>query len=54
MIKETARLLLFLCRVLSAAEEQWAVSRHGLNVWLRIPYSHYRSRGVYVRHSLLL
>ena len=32
MIRETAGLLSFLCCVLSAAEERWAVSAHGMNV----------------------
>ncbi len=32
MIKETARMLMSLCCVLSAAEGQWVVSGHGMDV----------------------
>ncbi len=35
MIKETACLLLFFCRVLSAAEEQWVVTSHSMDVPFR-------------------
>jgi hypothetical protein len=35
MIKQTVCILLFLCRVLSAVEEPWAVSSRGLDVPFR-------------------
>ncbi|MDP3849940.1 MAG: hypothetical protein Q8Q59_05505 [Luteolibacter sp.] len=35
MIQQTACLLILLIRFLSAAEEQWAVSSHGLDVPFR-------------------
>ena len=41
MIKETACLLMLLCCVLSAAEEQWVVSSHGMDV----PFSSWQAEG---------
>jgi dienelactone hydrolase len=41
MIKETACLLSFLCCVLSAAEEQWAVSSRGMDV----PFNSWHAEG---------
>ncbi len=41
MIKETAFMLLLLCCVLSAAEEQWVVSSHGMNV----PFNSWQAEG---------
>jgi hypothetical protein len=41
MIKQTACLLILLSRVLSAAEEQWAVSARGMDV----PFSSWQAAG---------
>jgi poly(3-hydroxybutyrate) depolymerase len=41
MIRQTACLLILLCRVLSAAEEQWVVSSHGMEV----PFSSWKAEG---------
>ncbi len=50
MIKETAYTLILLCCVLSAAEEQWAISSHGLNV----PFRSWQTEGAKASTGVLV
>ncbi len=50
MIKQTACFLTLFCCVLSAAEEQWTVASHGMNV----PFSSWQADGAKARTGVLV